>query len=98
MIDCEHYETEFVPTPELTHHGKFLCKTCGKFLGWAKKPETITREKVNAATVGRLKSASLTEWEKGFLLSIEKQGMRLSPKQQATLDKIAEQHPKHLTT
>jgi len=94
MTDCDHYETEFILTPELTHHGKFICKTCGKFLGWAKKPETITRENVNAATVDRLKHVSLTEWEKGFILSIEKQGMRLSPKQQDVLDKIAEKFPR----
>jgi len=88
MNSCEHPESEFVPTPELIHHGKNVCVQCGAFLGWAKKPETIEKEKRNAAILAMLETQRLTEWEKGFVLSLEKQGRHFSPKQQETLDNI----------
>lgn len=87
---CDHTRTTFIPTPELIHHGKTVCADCGTFLGWVKKPETIERDKANTAAIARLKDRNLTEWEKGFILSLEKQGRGFSPKQQAKLDKLAE--------
>ena len=89
MNGCDHTEIKFVPTPELTHYGKHLCASCGKFIGWVPKPETIEKAKENAGKIAFLKTKPLGDWEKGFLLSLEKQGVRhFSPKQQLKLDEI----------
>lgn len=87
-MNCEHAEYDLVPTPELTHHGKYVCRACRKFLGWAKNPATLEREKRNASALQALKQKPLTEWEKGFVLSLEKKGQHFSPKQQARLDQL----------
>jgi hypothetical protein len=88
-VNCDHAEHDLVLTPELIHHGKYVCRQCRKFIGWAKNPQTLERDKRNQETIARLKSTSLTEWEQGFVLSLEKQGNHFSPKQQAMLDKLA---------
>jgi len=87
-MKCEHAEYDLVLTPELTHHGKYVCRNCGAFLGWAKKPATIERDKRIAEAIRVLKQKSLTEWEKSFVLSLEKRGQHFSPKQQARLDQM----------
>ena len=92
MTNCEHAEYDYILTPELMHHGKYVCKACNKFLGWGNRPETIAQEKKNAEAIERLKSAPMTTWEKGFLESVAKE-TRLSPKQQFTLEKIAGKYP-----
>lgn len=87
-LDCDHLNVIFTPTPELTHHGKETCADCGKFLRWVPKPVTLERDKENARKMAELKTKPLGEWEKGFLLSLEKQGRHFSPKQQAKLDEL----------
>ena len=91
-MTCEHAEYDLVPTPELTHYGKYVCRSCHGFLGWAKKPATLEREKRNAAILALLEPKPLTEWEKGFVLSLMKQGTHFSPKQQARLDEMASKY------
>jgi len=87
-MDCQH-EPQLVLTPELTHYGKNQCRICGKFIGWVPKPETIALAKLNMEKIAELKKDKLSEWEQGFLLSIEKQGGRhLSPKQQEILNQM----------
>jgi len=90
-MTCLHNRKQLELTPNGPHYGKLICLDCGAFAGWAPKPETIERAKTNLAIFERLRAVVLTDWEKEFLLSVEKQG-RLSPKQQACLDKIAKQH------
>lgn len=87
-MSCQHIIKTEVLTPGSIHHGKELCADCGAFLRWLKKPETLQREKDNAAKLAALKQANLVEWEKGFILSLEKQGRGFSPKQQAKLDEM----------
>lgn len=36
---CNHNETILVLTPNSVHHGKLICKNCGTFMGFKKKPE-----------------------------------------------------------
>lgn len=88
-MTCPHTETDVVPTPELIHHGKTVCRACGKFLGWVKKPETLVREKQNAERLKALDGKPLTQWERGFVLSLTKQGSHFSPNQQKILDEMA---------
>lgn len=87
-MDCTH-EPELVLTPELIHYGKNVCRLCGKFMGWVPNPATLANAVLNMEKIAELKRSKMSEWEAGFLLSIEKQsGRHLSPKQQTTLDKI----------
>lgn len=86
---CAHSEVTVTLTPHLTHYAREDCAQCGQFVRWQPKPATVEKARQNAATVERLASVSLTDWEKGFVLSLAKQGFRLSPKQQETLDRIA---------
>lgn len=90
---CQHHRKKLELTPAGPHYGKLICLDCGAFAGWAPKPETVARQVWNQETLERLKAANLTEWEKQFLLSVEKQG-RLSPKQQSVLDKMRRQYGK----
>lgn len=91
-MHCEHSEQDLVLTPELLHYGKNVCRQCGRFMGWAKKPETVTREARNAVILAALKEKPLTEWEKQFVLSLEKQGRHFSPKQQDILVRLADEY------
>lgn len=86
--ECQHSAYVFTTTPEGPHYAKETCATCGKFLRWVPKPETVERCKANQAKVEALKVKQLTAWERSFLLSLEKQGYRYSPKQQECLDRI----------
>jgi hypothetical protein len=88
-MKCEHINRSTVLTPETIHHGKQVCADCGAFLRWLPKPETVERAKRNHEVMAKLKAVPLTEWAKGFLLSLEKQGAHFSPKQQAKLDELA---------
>lgn len=89
-MNCSHLKTEIIPTPELQHHGKIVCADCGKFMGWAKKPQTVEREKRNAVALVRLRNDDrLTAQEREFISSIDGQGPKLSPKQQAWLESLA---------
>lgn len=87
--NCDHRHTRTTLTPELQHYAREDCALCGKFLRWLKKPETVEREKENAKKITQLRDVrGMCEWEKGFMLNLDKQGTRLSPRQQEWLDKI----------
>lgn len=88
-ICCLRQEVVTVLTPELQHHGKSVCANCGKFFGWVKKPETVAREGQNAQRIVAAGKLNLTPWEKAFIGSLSEGGPKLSPKQQASLDKLA---------
>lgn len=88
MKECEHFPVDLILTPELTHYGKYICCACGKFMGWASKPENLERQKANAEALDKLGRCDLNNWEKGFVLSLTKQGAKLSPRQQELLDKL----------
>lgn len=90
-MNCGHNNEQFQLTPELTHYGKVLCGTCGRFVRWEKKPETVAKLAENADKLEFLRKQKLTDWESGFVLSLEKQG-RPSPKQQAKLDEVADRY------
>lgn len=87
--ECSHEIREVILTPELKHHGKELCKTCGRFLRWIPKPETAQK---NEELRGRLQALdsnlNLSQWEKEFIESVKKQFPKLSPKQKSMIDEI----------
>ncbi len=92
MKTCNHLHTKTTLTPELKHHARKDCLDCGSFVAWLPKPESLEREKKNQANLLALQNRGLNEWEKGFVLSLLKQGRHFSPKQQARLDEMISKH------
>lgn len=90
MNECPHLRTNIVPTPETIHHAKECCADCGRFLRWLPKPETIERAVQNQDRLRQLEAVRerLTDWERSFILSLQKQGLKFSPKQQEILDRL----------
>jgi hypothetical protein len=83
----------FVPTPELKHHGKEVCQVCGAFFRWMPKPENVEARRKDEQRIVVLRSnEQLTAWERGFIASLDTQGPKRSPKQVATLTKLAEKY------
>ena len=99
MTDCLHLHLNTTLTPHLPHHGRLDCLDCGKFVGWAKKPETLIREQENEVKIKRLAEIlpQLGEWEREFVGSLKRQGAKISPRQQEKLDQIFKS-TKHLST
>lgn len=88
-MPCKTCIPLFTPTPELTHFGKETCQQCGKFLRWVPKPQNIEKQKTNADAVVKLRNDDrLSAWERGFVATLDTQGPKVSPKQQAILDKL----------
>lgn len=95
MIPCNHNQKKVTLTPETIHYAREDCADCGKFLRWLKHPETIARELEEAKQREALwKVPNLPEWEKGFLLSLDKQGGKMSPKQRSVFERIWNQYGK----
>jgi hypothetical protein len=91
MNNCEHLRTKSILTPEGPHYAKSICEDCGRFVRWEPKPETIERHIRNAELISALKQKPLSDWEKEFLLSLEKWGPHLTPNQQNRLNIIAKE-------
>jgi hypothetical protein len=85
---CEHSNTRIEHLVNGPHHAKEICTDCGQLLRWVAKPATVERQHTNAFRIARLSmSGSLTSWEREFVKSVSQQ-RKLSPRQQACLDKI----------
>jgi hypothetical protein len=85
---CEHSDTRIQLLANGPHHAKEICTDCGQVLRWVPKPQTVERQSTNAFRIAkRSMSGSLTSWEREFLKSLSQQ-RKLSPRQQACLDKI----------
>ncbi len=88
-MNCSHEKVKFTPTPQLTHHGREDCELCGRFVRWVPKPETLERQQRNGSRIVALRNdPRLSEWEKGFIATLDGQGPKLSPRQQDKLDAI----------
>lgn len=59
-------------TPDIKHHGKWLCGECKKFLVWARKPKTSDELNMRQKQIRKamLRSANLTEGELHKLCSL----------------------------
>ena len=69
------------------HYGREDCKACGSFVRWIAKPANIERARINAIKFARLSGFPvLTSYEKHFVAGL-KYFRRLSPRQQAFLDR-----------
>jgi hypothetical protein len=85
---CEHANTRVEYLASGPHHGKEICTDCGHLLRWITKPANVERQHTNAFRIAKLSmSGSLTSWERGFVKSVSQQ-RKLSPRQQACLDKL----------
>ena len=89
-MKCEHEQLELhklTLTPHLIHYGRFDCGQCGAFLGWCPKPATVERIALNEKKLAHCKNGNgLIAWEVQFAAKLDP--AKLSPKQQACLDKI----------
>jgi hypothetical protein len=75
------------------HHAQITCPKCGAFVQWAPKPETIERQKATAFRLAKLAMvADLTDWEKQFVADVSKHAQKLSPKQQAIVDRLCTEY------
>ena len=91
--ECEHSDTrvEILP-PGSVHFGRELCCNCDRVLRFLPKPATVERQSTNAFRLAKLAmSPALTSWERGFVKSVSQQP-KLSPRQQACLDKLYTEH------
>lgn len=89
-MKCDQCSPIFTPTPELPHHGKETCSVCNRFIRWVPKPENVERQRQNGERIVALRNREdLTSWERGFVSTLDGQGPKVSPKQQAILDKLA---------
>jgi hypothetical protein len=78
---------EILP-PGSVHFAKEVCQNCDRVLRFMPKRRTLARQSVNAFRLARLSMLSaLTSWEREFVKNVSQQ-RKLSPRQQARLDKI----------
>ena len=91
-MDCQHTNRTVVLTPETVHHAKEVCAYCGKFIQWLPKPETIARELEEVKKRAALWKKPITEWEKQFLMTIERAGGRMSPKQRVIFERMVREY------
>jgi hypothetical protein len=83
--ECSHQKMTMVKTPAGPHYAKLVCFDCGKFLRWIPKPETMERQKENAAILTALsKLPHLPSWERQFVRNLTSR-KHISPGQQAKL-------------
>lgn len=87
---CENYRT--VLTPELRHYGKDICDGCDRFLRWIPNPENNAKREENARRIRVLVDKRMKPMEREFILSLEGQGPKISPKQQDWLDSLWERY------
>jgi len=87
--ECEHSDTRVeILAPGSVHFGKEICRNCDRVLRFLPKPQTLERQSTNAFRLAKLAmSPALTSWERGFVKSVSQQ-RKLSPRQQACLDKL----------
>lgn len=70
------------------HHAAIRCAGCDRFLKWTQSPGNKEKRQQREAAISQLlQSPKLTDWEKGFLESVQNKG-KLSPKQSETLSRI----------
>jgi hypothetical protein len=86
---CPHSATRIERMAEgHPHYACEVCAGCGRHLRWIPKPQTILRRRWNAFALARLaRCECLTPWEAGFVRSISRLA-RLSPRQQAVLERL----------
>src|SRR2546429_1342119 len=90
--DCVHSKTRMELLPQGPHYSRVICEDCGKQLCFRPKPENIERRRRNALNIQTLlNDKRLENWETEFCQGIT-QNPRLSPRQQALLDRLVDQY------
>ncbi len=93
MIVCAHEKIAEIRCEKGPHHAKRVCATCGKFQGWARKPETIAANgAVEKKCLDLWDAPLLTDWEREFVRSIADDPKKLSPKQRTKLELLWSEH------
>ena len=86
---CRHGATRTERLPaNYPHYAREVCATCGCWLRWVSKPETVERRTLNSFRLARLAMCEgLSEWERAFIRDVSK-NRRLSPKQEALIARL----------
>jgi hypothetical protein len=90
---CRHNTTrvEQMP-PGSAHLAREVCATCGCWLRWLPKPQTIERRTLNAFRLARLGMCEgLSKWERSFVHHVSQQ-RKLSPRQQVLVARLCTQY------
>jgi hypothetical protein len=90
---CRHGATRLERLPaNYPHYAREVCARCGRFLRWLPRPETVERRTLNAFKLARLAMCeTLSKWERQFIRDVS-QRRKVSPKQQAIVDRLAAQY------
>lgn len=93
MRNCEHNTVKETLTPESPHYARIDCLDCGRFVRWVKHPANVARDYDAANHIALLKARNdLSEREREFVLSLDRQMPKLSPKQREWLESIWRAH------
>lgn len=90
---CAHLATRTEQMPAGgAHYAREVCVECGRYVRWLPRPETVERQRVNAFSLAKLSMCEgLSDWERGFVRDVSRQ-RKLSPKQQALVERLAAEH------
>jgi hypothetical protein len=90
---CEHTDTRIaIEPPGSVHFAREVCCNCDRVLRFVPKPQTVERRRFNALRLVKLAMHSgLSDWEQNFLRDIS-QRKKVSPRQQALLDRLCRQY------
>ena len=91
--ECEHADTRVaIEPPGSLHFAREVCLNCDRVLRWLPKPRTIERRRLHAFTLTKLAMNNLlSPWERSFVQSLLGH-RKLSPKQEAILERLAKQY------
>jgi hypothetical protein len=89
---CRYGTTRVEQMPKgYFHHAALRSAFCSVFLGWAPKPSTVARRRLNACMLAKLAMCEgLSDWERGSLANVSKLA-KLSPRQEMVLGRIYRQ-------
>lgn len=91
---CRHGTTRvaLMPQGHMHDHARVICAVCGRFIRWSSKPATIERQRLNAFRLARLAMRpDLTDWERRFVSDVLKLA-KLSPRQQALVERLCREY------
>jgi len=91
--ECAHLQTRTeLMAPGHMHFARVVCVICGKQLYWKANPGNAELRRKNAMKLQALLGNSrLSDWERGYCQGLQ-HNPRLSHKQQALLDELAEKY------
>jgi hypothetical protein len=83
--------TEKMPSG-FVHFARVKCRSCGAFIKWLPRPQTIAHRQLNSFKLAKLAMCDrLNRWEQSFVENVS-QRKTLSPRQQEIVDRLIAQY------